>query len=559
MGDLETTRMTNPIYGALIYGAPPLLFLATVPLLWTLLSMPIIVFLLPLLLAAVVYKLRGSTRPKVKGIESYNALVVGAGFSGLCVGAKLKKKGVPFSILEAASDVGGTWQHNFYPGAACDVWTTLYQFSFFQNPNWSRFVASAKEIKEYLVSFGHHFDLYPHIKFNTRVLSATWLEDTSNWEVTTDRETLRCKILISAVGALHKPKLPDIPGVGTFDGPCWHTSEWDHTVPLSGKKVGIIGSAASAVQVVPAIANHVGELRVFQRTPNWFFPKMDPVYPDWLKKVFQRVPFLMTLQRVFFFYMVEGWALLWLTKGLVSSLVQKFVEQKMRSELSGAQSDLTEALIPSYTIGCKRVLLSDEYLSCFKDNQHIHLETSPITAVTRTGVETKDGSHQLDVRVYATGFDVQASICSFPTTGRSGQVMRDQFEARPCAYLGITVPNFPNFFYVLGPNTVLAHSSLIYMIECQVNYILQTMEKMADLKVDTIEPRQDRTLNFQDKMGEWTKGRNFSTQCRSWYKNSNGINFILWPVNLLQYWWMTLVPDLLNDFKLTFDKAYYDL
>jgi len=505
MGSVESNsceaRMSNPIYGALIYGAFPLLFLLAVPLLWRLISLPFIFFLFPLLLAAIVYRLGRTKGKKVEGIDKYNAIVVGAGFSGLCVGAKLKKKGVPFTILEAAGEVGGTWHHNSYPGAACDVWTTLYQFSFFQNPNWSRFVAPAKEIQEYLVSFANHFSLYPHIQFNTRVLSATWNEDTSDWEVNTATQTLRCKIFLSAVGALHKPSLPDIPGIGSFEGPSWHTAQWDHSVSLEGKKVGIIGSAASAVQVVPAIAN-------------------------------------------------QGW---------VSGIVQQFVEQKMRSELSGADPHLTSALIPSYTIGCKRVLLSDEYLSCFKDNTHVHLETAPIKAVTRTGVDTRDGHHELDILVYATGFDIQASICSFPTNGRGGRVMQDQFKVQPCAYLGITVPNFPNFFYVLGPNTVLAHSSLIYMIECQVNYILQTMEKMAELKVNTIEPRQDRTIDFQSKMGDWTQGRNFSTQCRSWYKNSQGINFILWPVNLLQYWWMTRVPDLLNDFKLTFDKAYFDL
>jgi len=411
--------MSNPIYGALIYGAFPVLFLLAVPLLWRLLSLPIIFFLFPLLLlAAIAHRLRRSKGKRVEGIDRYNALVVGAGFSGLCVGAKLKKKGVPFTILEAASEVGGTWHHNSYPGAACDVWTTLYQFSFFQNPNWSRFVAPAKEIQEYLVSFANHFSLYPHIKFNTRVLSAAWIEETKDWEVNTATQTLRCKILISAVGALHKPSLPDIRGVGSFEGPSWHTAQWDHSVSLEGKRVGIIGSAASAVQVVPAIASQVGELRVFQRTPNWFFPKMDPVYPTWLKKVFCWMPFLMTVQRIFFFYMVEGWALLWLTKGWVSSLVQQLVERKMRSELSGAKPDLTEALIPSYTIGCKRVLLSDEYLSCFKDNTHVHLETAPIKAVTRTGVDTRDGHHELDILVYATGFDIQASICSFPTYGR---------------------------------------------------------------------------------------------------------------------------------------------
>jgi len=551
--------MVSPIYSAVIYGAFPLLFLLVLPLLLHLLLLPLWWVVVPALVA-LVYRCRRTKSGPVEGVRRYPAIVVGAGFSGLCAGARLLERGIPFTIFEAAAEVGGTWHHNSYPGAACDVWTTLYQFSFFQNPDWTRFVAPAKEIQEYLVSFTSHFHLYPHIKLNTRVESAVWEEEEGEWKVVTSTGgVVRCRILVSAVGALHKPVIPGIPGTATFAGPSWHTAQWEHTVPLQGKRVGIIGSAASAVQVVPAIAGQVAALHVFQRTPNWFFPKMDPVYPGWLKAMFRSAPFLMTLQRTFFFYMVEGWALLWLTKGWCSSLVQCLLESKMRSELSGASSSLTSSLVPDYTLGCKRVLLSDEYLATFRDEAHVSLVTSPITRVTEAGVETEQGEVELDVLVYATGFDIEGSICSFPTTGRSGKVLREQFAAQPCAFLGITVPNFPNFFYVLGPNTVLAHSSLVFMVECQVDYIVQTVEKMAALKIKSLEPRQDCTLDFQAKMSLWTQGRNFSTECRSWYKNSQGINFILWPVNLVQYWWMTRSPDLLHHYRLTFGQEYFHL
>ena len=421
-----------------------------------------------------------------------------------------------------------------------------------------RFVAPAKEIKEYLVRFAREYDLYRHIQFETRVQSAVWREEEAVWKVVTNKGALKCRILISACGALHKPALPSIAGIQNFKGKSFHSAEWDHGVALDGKRVGIVGSAASAVQIVPTIANKVKELFVFQRTPNWFYPKLDPVYSDTVKNLFRRIPALMTLQRVTLFLLVEIWAAVWLTKGRLSQWVQMVIEGNMRTQLDDKQS-LTKQLIPKYNLGCKRVLLSDEFLPVFKNNKSCHLVTDPIDCVTTHGVKTDKEEIDLDIVVYATGFDIEGSICSFDTTGRNNTLLRNHFETDPCAYLGITVPNFPNFFYVLGPNTVLAHSSLVYMIECQVGYIMQTIQKMAELHIRTIEPRKDKTRDFQNKMGEWTKNKNFSASCRSWYKNKDGINFVLWPSNLLQYWWMTAKPNLLEDFKIVFDSEYYNM
>ena len=419
-------------------------------------------------------------------------------------------------------------------------------------------MAPAKEIKDYLMTFAKEYDLYRHIQFDTRVKSAVWKEEEGMWKVVTSKGTLKCKILISACGALHKPSLPSMDGIQSFKGESFHSANWDHATSLVGKRVGIVGSAASAVQIVPNIASKVKELFVFQRTPNWFFPKLDPVYPDIVKHLFRRIPILMTIQRVTLFLMVEGWAWVWLTKGRLSQWFQILIEGNMRAQLDN-QSSLTSKLIPKYNLGCKRVLLSDDFLPVFKKNRNCHLVTDNIECVTANGVKTEKEEVKLDTIVYATGFDIEGSICGFETFGRNNTLLRDHFETHPCAYLGITVPNFPNFFFVLGPNTVLAHSSLVWMIECQVEYIMQTIQKMGELHIRTVEPRHDKTKQFQSKMGEWTKNKNFSTSCRSWYKNKDGVNFVLWPSNLLQYWWMTAKPNLLEDFKIGFEPEYLAL
>ena len=404
--------------------------------------------------------------------------------------------------------------------------------------------------------FAKEYDLYKYIQFNTRVISAVWKEEEGAWKVVTNKGTLKCRILVSASGALHKPLLPSIDGIQDFKGHSFHSANWNHDVSLDGKKVGIVGSAASAVQIVPSIADKVKDLYVFQRTPNWFFPKLNPLYSESVKNLFRRFPFLMTIQRVTLFVLVEIWAGVWLSKWKPSDWYQSFIEMNMRSQVDN-QSSLTRKLIPKYKLGCKRVLLTDDFLPVFKNKTNCHLVTDTIEGINQSGIKTEKDQIKLDAIVYATGFDIEGSICSFDIVGRENTHLRTHFEEHPCAYLGITVPKFPNFFYVLGPNTVLAHSSLVFMIECQVEYIIKSVHKMASLHVRSIESRTDRTNTYQEQMGEWTKTKNFSASCRSWYKNKNGVNFVLWPSNLFQYWWMTAEPNLLDDYKLTFEPEYY--
>jgi len=493
---------------------------------------------------------------KIPRRDQYNVIVVGAGMSGLCAGAKLLQAGVPFTILESGHEIGGTWHFNTYPGCACDVWTTLYQFTFFQNPQWSRFVASAQEIKQYLISFTKNFGLKPHIQFETSVKTATWSQNEAMWTIVTNKGEMKCRILISACGALHKPITPEIEGAEQFRGDSFHSSNWNHGVDITGKKVGIVGSAASAVQIAPSISDKVDSLYVFQRTPNWYFPKFDPIYPEELKKIFKIFPFLMTIQRLFFFFLVEGWSLVWLRKGRLSEWFQIIIESGMRKQAGGNQS-LMKKIIPDYKLGCKRILLTSEFIPMF-NKPNCHLITDPISKISKNGIQTKKKeSIKLDTIIYATGFDVEASFCSFDTYGKDNKKLRDCLDENPCAYLGMTVPDFPNFFFVFGPNTVLAHSSVLWMIECQVDYIIMTIQSMANLHLKSVEVRRDKTEDFQEKMGQWTLNKNFSTTCKSWYKNKDGKNFVLWPSNLLQYWWMTFKPDILNDYKIEVFNEYF--
>ena len=335
------------------------------------------------------------------------------------------------------------------------MWTTLYQFTFFQNPSWSRFVALAPEIKQYLQTFSSKFELYPHIQFDTRVRSAVWRSEEGVWKVVTNMGSIKCRVLISACGALHKPVLPQIEGMQRFRGDSFHSSNWNHDVDIRGKNVGIVGSAASAVQIAPAIADKVGSLHVFQRTPNWYFPKFDPVYPELVKKLFQHFPYLMTVQRLLFFMLVEAWSLVWLHKSRVSDMFQTVIEAGVRTQAGDNQS-LADKMIPEYKLGCKRILLTSDFVPLF-NRSNCHLITDSIKRVTEDGIETTNENIKLDTIVYATGFDIEASFCSFDTFGKNDIKLRDAFDVNPCAYLGITVPDFPNFFFVFGPNTVLAH------------------------------------------------------------------------------------------------------
>eukprot|EP01063_Lacrimia_lanifica_P012813 TRINITY_DN1951_c0_g1_i3.p1 TRINITY_DN1951_c0_g1~~TRINITY_DN1951_c0_g1_i3.p1 ORF type:complete len:553 (+),score=181.33 TRINITY_DN1951_c0_g1_i3:102-1760(+) len=481
-------------------------------------------------------------------LAKVSVVIIGGGFSGLSLGAQLQKAGaVDFKIFEAAHDIGGTWLANQYPGARCDVDSDLYSLSYFQNPAWSTRRAAAPEIHAYLKRFADAENLWPKIQLKTKVADAVWDDAAHEWVVTTEAGAVhRAAYVISCCGALRHAILPDLKGRDSFKGHAFHSSQWGAAAPdLTGKRVAIVGTGASAVQIVPEITDAAKDVYVFQRTPNWFLgvgQKAEKKVPWVERQVYAYFPWVQRASQALKFLAMELMALLWLVTGSNSETFRALIQKDME-EIMADRPDLLKKVIPDYPLGCKRLLLAGDFLKALK-KPNVHLVTDAIECVTPDGIRVRGGSDvPLDVIVYATGFDIEQSICGFKAVGRT----------HPTALHGITVPRFPNFFICLGPNTVLAHNSVLFMIERQATYILDCLRQMARGGVVAVEPLEARAEAWQQRMSEMSQSRNFvSTACQGWYKNADGGNFILWPSNLVHYWWLTRKVDLLRDYAMTF-------
>jgi len=466
-------------------------------------------------------------------------LVIGAGFSGLAMAIRCLQSGFDdLLVVEKAEAVGGTWHENTYPGAACDIPAHLYALSFAPKADWTRTYAGQPEIAAYLRELVERFDLGKHIALATAVTGAVWDGARSLWRVETDRGPLEARVLVSGMGALHHPAVPAIPGLPTFLGPLFHTSAWDHGVSLEGKRVGVIGTGASAIQVVPAIAPEVMRLVLFQRTPPWVIPRNDrPIGPR-MRALFRRLPLARRLVREIQFRVREARAALGFTR--VSRLT-RLAEAASRHHLRRQVADpaLREKLTPPYRLGCKRVLISDEYYPALT-RPNVTLETGPIRVVTPDGVTMQDGRHHpLDVLVLATGFDTTASLARVPVVGRDGLILARAWGERVAAHRGVAVAGFPNFFMLLGPNTGLGHNSVVLMIEIQVRHVLDCLDALrraAPAGARAIEVRPEAQARFLARIRArmrdsiWQAGG-----CTSWYLDANGHNTTLWPDSVLAY------------------------
>jgi len=351
-------------------------------------------------------------------------------------------------------------------------------------------------------------------------------------------------VVVSGVGFLHVPKFPSIPGMESFLGRTFHTASWPKALSTEGLRMAVVGTGASAVQAVPALAEQVlAELKVFQRTPGWVPPRMDFAYPTWVRSMFLLIPFTNTLYRYFFFWrnellfwivFVNSW---WVTRKL-SQLGHHIIRKHIRDVVS--DPDLANKLTPNYDLGCKRITPSDTYLQAF-NKDHVHLVTSAIERFTEKGIQTEDGTeHEFDIIVYATGFDLEKSAKPFVQVGLKGELADDYGDA-PLAYLGITHPNHPNFFILHGPGTGLGHSSVIYMLECQATYAALAIAKMVRTGVRSVALKPEVLANYRDFLKENMKGKVFAdnSQVAGWYRNARGVNWTLWPLDLITYWWRT--------------------
>jgi cation diffusion facilitator CzcD-associated flavoprotein CzcO len=456
-------------------------------------------------------------------------LVVGTGFAGLGMAIRLKQAGIDdFVVLEQAGDVGGTWRDNTYPGCACDVQSHLYSFSFEPWPRWTREFAPQEEILAYLRHCAETYGIRPHVRFGARVRKATWDEHAGAWTVeTSDGATLRARVLVPGCGPLSKPQLPDIPGLASFAGETFHSARWDRSFELAGKTVAVVGTGASAIQIVPAIAPEVGRLLVYQRTPPWILPKPDGDIPAWKRALFAHVPAAQKLARQRIYWTRELFALGFVVEPRVMKLAERLGRRYLARKV--ADPALRAKLTPSYAMGCKRVLPSNDYLPALQ-RSNVELVTGGIAQVRARSIVSKDGTERpVDAIVLATGFEAAEQVAPFEVRGRDGRELGEVWRGGAEAYLGTSVAGFPNLFLLVGPNTGLGHSSMVFMIESQIAYVLDAVKKMRVRRWKAVALRPAAQARYNARLQERLAGTVWASGCMSWYLTRTGKNTTLWP------------------------------
>lgn len=473
----------------------------------------------------------------VPAINDIDVVIVGSGFSGLGVAALLDQAGIrSFRILEAAEDLGGTWRDNNYPGCGCDIPSPLYSYSFDQKPDWSRLFAAQPEILDYLHDVARRRGLIEHTRFGQRVERARWIDADARWEIQTSTgDRYRSRFLISAVGPLHHPAYPDLPGIDTFAGPAFHSATWRHDVDLTGKRVAVIGTGASAIQFVPAIVDQVSQLTIFQRTPPWIVPKADRPFDERHRRLARWFPPYRWWVRGRLFWIHENRA-----AGFVSDPAAMDETAALARRLLTKQvpaPELRARLTPDYAVGCKRLLISSDWYPAVS-KPHVDVRRGGVKEVHPEGVVSEDGVETAaDVLIYGTGFDAQNTI-RLDIIGRDGRSLAEAWSSGNHAYLGTAVNGFPNLFLMVGPNTGLGHNSQVFMIEAQARYIVDTLRRVHRRGADSVEVRPEVEQSFND----WLDGRMVDTVwqtggCRSWYQDPrSGRNTVLWPDTTIAFW-----------------------
>jgi len=471
-----------------------------------------------------------------QGNESFPIVVIGTGFSGIGTGIRLKQAGIEsFTILEKAGDIGGTWRDNAYPGAACDVPSHLYSFSFEPKPDWSRAYSPQQEIQSYLRHCVEKYDLAKHIRFDSEVTGAEFDEASGTWTVhVTGRAPLRARAVVLGNGALSIPSMPDIPGLDEFAGKTFHSARWDHDYELEGKTVAVVGTGASAIQFVPQIQPKTAKLHLFQRTPPWIMPKPDRAMTAREKWLFDKIPFLRRLHRAWIYWTHELRALGFVVDPRIMKLLERLAKRYIGSIVK--DPELRAKLTPSYTMGCKRILISNDYYPAVAQ-PNVEVVTDGIERVTRDGVVTKDGvERKVDAIICGTGFTATDYLAPLRLVGRGGRNLNDVLQASGESHLGITVKGFPNLYLLMGPNTGLGHNSMIFMIETQIGYALQAIEALRDRKLAYLDVRGDVQRASTERVQARMQKSVWSSGCQSWYLK-DGRNATLWPGFTFAYWW----------------------
>lgn len=461
----------------------------------------------------------------------YNVAIIGTGFAGLTAALRLLKEGeMSFIMLERAEDIGGTWRDNTYPGCACDVAAPLYSFAKEQNPGWSRLYAGQAEILSYMKSVVNKYQLREKMRFGTDITGATWDRDQKHWILSDSKANIyQARIVLAGLGPLNRPNKPNLPGLENFKGVVMHSAEWNHEVSFKEQRVAVIGTGASAIQIIPSLTPIVKEMHVIQRSAAWVTDRMDSKASNFSKLIYTSIPVLLTARRTLIYRINEFFGLGFTGNKTIHALMRWAALRKVRKEVKNPE--IRKKLIPDYEIGCKRILKSDDYYPVYNE-PHVHLHTDSIKEISEDTVSFTDGtSIKVDILVLATGFHV--SDLNFPirVTGLDGlDLMAELKMSGGDTYKGMTISGFPNLSLLLGPNTGLGHNSVVHMMESQMNYlwgyvkfILEQDNRIGlDVKRDVVE-------KYIESIQERFKGTVWASGCKSWYINEQGKNNTLYP------------------------------
>lgn len=462
-----------------------------------------------------------------------SVIVIGAGFGGLGMAHHLRQAGFDdITILERSDDVGGVWRDNVYPGAACDVPSALYSWSFAPKHDWSHRYARQPEILAYIRDEAARQGLLDLVRTGAEVTSASWDDAERRWTlVLTTGEELVADVVVSAVGQLSRPSVPAIPGLDTFEGTTFHSATWDHSVSLRGRRVGVVGTGASAIQFVPAIVDEVGSMTVFQRSAPYVVPKGDRTYTEWQKRLFRGRPRIHDLARRSVFVLSEQLNRTLDSDGAMTTLLHQAWRLHLRHQVKDPA--LRAKLVPDFPIGCKRLLFSNDWYPALT-REHVDVVSDRITAVDPAGVITADGTHHdLDVLILGTGFAATEFLAPMEIRGREGKSLHDAWQGGARAHLGITVPGFPNFFMLYGPNTNLGGSSIIGMLEAQAGYVVQAAREIRSAQA-ALEVREEAFAAYDEEI-QSRLAHSVWSRCASWYREPSGRITTNWPGTVTEY------------------------
>ncbi len=464
--------------------------------------------------------------------SDFQIAIIGAGFAGLTTAIRLLQSGRnSFVILERAAEVGGTWRDNIYPGCGCDVPSHLYSISFEPNPNWTRKFSKQPEILQYIKHCVKKYNLEPHIRYNAEVTGLRFNETDNNWKIETkDGNAFAASVVLAAPGPLNRPNIPDFKGFDRFQGVSFHSSGWNYDFDLTGKKVAVIGTGASAVQFIPEIAPEVEHLYVFQRTPHWIVPKPDRQFFSFEKKIFAWFPWFQKIYRNLIYWVFESRGYLMLGNKTFSKYANAVGKFHLKRQVK--DPEMRKALTPNYQLGCKRILPSNDfYPALTRDN--VTLVTKSIEEINENCIQVNDGKdYEIDAIIFATGFIASEMDLKMDIIGLDGRNLMDEWRKEgPEAYYGLSVSGFPNLLFLVGPNTGLGHNSIIHMIESQVNYVmdyLNLLENLNGKSAFNLKPKVQESFNrdIQERLKTtiWQSGG-----CKSWYQTASGKNTTLWP------------------------------